>query len=308
MGFSCCTTEASGRLVGLILITGTFISVLLRRASNPTQISLLRASTSLSSSSEGSDGSTSVNLAYLDYLKSCQPGEFRGPDQLQYSTWTTKFLSRRVSIPLYMSKSLNDRDAAVTKAILIQHGNLRNANAYFCGIVSSFLDAVELDEDRSRYIFIAPQFLIDDDVCWDIDSNERRTVRVSEGTTCGYEIFNSEGWKDGQSSLSSASSSDATTFYSYDVYNLILSRLGDGVVFPSLEEVVLVGFSAGAQVLLRYSFVPDFIAANSRMRVRYVVSDPSTYLYLDHLRYHPDKATLGPPDMTWLANWTVIDF
>jgi hypothetical protein len=40
--------------------------------------------------------------------------------------------------------------------------------------------------------------------------------------------------------------------YSYDVFDILIDKLSDRRIFPSLVDIKLVGFSAGAQTLLRY--------------------------------------------------------
>src|SRR5262249_56900341 len=57
--------------------------------------------------------------------------------------------------------------------------------------------------------------------------------------------------------------------------------LADRSRFPRLETVILAGFSAGGQVVQRYAVVGHGETAldAAGIRVRYVVSDPSSYLY-----------------------------
>jgi hypothetical protein len=60
-------------------------------------------------------------------------------------------------------------------------------------------------------------------------------------------------------------------------------------LFPKLSTVVLAGFSAGAQLMQRYSVVGNGEAALTRVGVttEYVVSDPSSYVYFDAARPAP---------------------
>ena len=252
-------------------------------------------------------------LTEVDYFSDCLPGTFRGVDQLQYRTWTTSMSKdrggRTVSLPLYSSHDLAKSNTLIKKVVIIQHGNLRNANTYFCGVCNSLGQLSNLD--RTEYLVIAPQFLIDDDVCWDIFSNQRMTVKASDGINCGYPIFTSEGWKDGASAVSippNTHSDLPNPFYSYEVFNLLIDRVADGVTFPNVESIVLAGFSAGAQTVLRYSFLPLFTLSSPSIKVRYVVSDPSTYLYLDPLRYFTGaRSSRGIPDATWIKDsWKVL--
>ena len=111
-------------------------------------------------------------------------------------------------------------------------------------------------------LIIAPIFLIDGDKCWGTDMNQY-TVSVKDGISCGYPVWSNEGWKDGHmalpcnttASISSSMNSNeaintarcktAPSLHSYDVYNLLIKRLGDPAYFPNLKTVTLFGFSAG---------------------------------------------------------------
>ena len=280
------------RLCGLCLILITILSIRSRK-----NTVFLRNSIMDSNSKE------------IDYFSNCFPGEFRGPDLLQYRTLVSPLPhsnTETVVLPIYSSHDLDIVNKAIKKVVIIQHGNLRNANVYFCGIIES-LKTINIDQGNiNDYLIIAPQFLIDDDVCWDSITGQRLTVKVASRITCGHPIFTSEGWKDGLSALYGSLNS-ATPLYSYDVFNLLINRVADGVTFPNVNDVVLVGFSAGAQTVLRYSILPSYATSIPNIRIRYVVSDPSTYLYMNNQRFMNDKpSSRGQPDRSWIPDaWAV---
>jgi hypothetical protein len=59
-----------------------------------------------------------------------------------------------------------------------------------------------------------------------------------------------------------------------------MARLADRNVFPNLIDVVLAGHPAGGQFVQRYA------AANpERFPTRYIVANPSSYLYMDKQRW-----------------------
>jgi pimeloyl-ACP methyl ester carboxylesterase len=65
---------------------------------------------------------------------------------------------------------------------------------------------------------------------------------------------------------------------SFSVLDDLLAYLADRRRFPHLKDVVLIGHSAGAQLMQRYAVVgKDFTS----LPVRLVISSPSSYLYLD---------------------------
>ena len=100
----------------------------------------------------------------------------------------------------------------------------------------------------------------------------------------------------------------STILYSYDVYNILIEKITNIELFPNLESIVLFGFSAGAQTLFRYAFLPSFnIQSLTNIRIKFVISDPSTYLYFDEKRPFSDKENgFGIPDANWITQWKVL--
>ena len=78
---------------------------------------------------------------------------------------------------------------------------------------------------------------------------------------------------------------------SFDAIDAILEILGDHRRFPNLKTVVLAGHSAGGQLLQRYAVVGrgGDLLERSGIRVRYVVANPSSYVY-----FSPERPALKP--------------
>jgi len=71
------------------------------------------------------------------------------------------------SIPLYTTNDISTYSGDIKHAIIIQHGNLRNANDYFCGAVNSLKESIQNNPNLAMStIIIAPLFLNDQDLCW----------------------------------------------------------------------------------------------------------------------------------------------
>jgi pimeloyl-ACP methyl ester carboxylesterase len=68
---------------------------------------------------------------------------------------------------------------------------------------------------------------------------------------------------------------------SYEALDAILARLADRRIFPNLATVVIAGHSAGGQFVQRYAAVGRGQAPleQAGIHVRYVVANPSSYLY-----------------------------
>lgn len=69
----------------------------------------------------------------------CIPGEFRSVEQLVHKRIALFHQNAgRIDIPIYSTHDMNLPTLPVTSVVLIQHGNLRNANDYFCGAKKFF--------------------------------------------------------------------------------------------------------------------------------------------------------------------------
>jgi hypothetical protein len=71
----------------------------------------------------------------------------------------------------------------------------------------------------------------------------------------------------------------------FDVMDDWLASLADPKRFPQLRDIVLFGHSGGGQLVQRYALVGKF-EPRSGVRLRYVVSAPSSYAYPSGERYH----------------------
>lgn len=170
-------------------------------------------------------------------------------------------LSSGGSIPYYRSAPLSRNDA-IERAIFVVHGNKRDADRYYDRVVA----AAASETDFSDVFLLAPYF---------------QTLRDRPAAHEHY--WSSHGWKIGNKSLDSRRTS------SFAVMNELLSRLcsSEPAIFPRLRTIVIVGHSAGGQFVNRYA-AGGVSCLNKAIEVRYVVMNPSSYLYLDGRR-RPDR-------------------
>ena len=156
----------------------------------------------------------------------------------------------------YQSFSLAGGDSAVTQAVIVVHGADRNANDYF----SSMNDAATLAGRSSSTIVIAPQFQTTDDA-----------PAADEPT------WTSSGWRAGDLS---SSTGPLPRISSYAAIDTILARLSNRAKFSRLARIVVVGHSAGGQLLHRYAATNRTASTLTDIPVRYIAANPSTWLYL----------------------------
>lgn len=164
---------------------------------------------------------------------------------------------------------LDGSAADATDVVIVIHGALRNAGHYYRAILAAG------DSAGRRPVVIAPQFLADVDVK---DSPERD----------GLLYWGTDSWKGGTGGEIS----------SFRVLDELLATLPGA--FPGLRRVTVVGNSAGGQFVNRYAVVGRALEDADGLLsvpVRFVVANPSTFLYFDDLRPgsggfipHPDEA------------------
>jgi pimeloyl-ACP methyl ester carboxylesterase len=137
--------------------------------------------------------------------------------------------------------------------VVVVHGALRDSDRYLADAQDAARRA------GSDALIVAPQFLSVADL-------------VPEGTL----YWDVEGWKGGYPALGAAAVSSFTAMDS------LLDQF-------ATAEVVIFGNSAGGQFVNRYAAVgrgPDLLARRG-VRVRFIISNPSTYLYFGRDRPYP---------------------
>ncbi len=174
----------------------------------------------------------------------------------------------KVSVPIYTSRDFDKGSEDVTLAFIILHGTLRNAGRYMDWGVS----ATERAEATGHTVVVSPQFLME------VDVNEH-------GLSNDVLFWTNNGWKQGDLSRRSTEENPRSVrVSSYEVMDEIVLRLAAS--FPNLEQIVVAGHSAGGQFVNRYaagSMVEETLVNTTTRRpikVRYIVSNPSSYVYL----------------------------
>jgi pimeloyl-ACP methyl ester carboxylesterase len=167
-------------------------------------------------------------------------------------------------IPLNVSRHWNAPLPDVTRALIVFHGQLRNVDVYTKGGEDTVKAA---GTDAAGTLLIVPQFLAEQDIpAHNLDATMLR--------------WNVERWLGGEPAVAPAPLS------AFDAIDAILAKLADRSVLPNLKHVVVAGHSAGGQLVQRYAIVgrgeAPLLAAG--VAVRYIVSNPSSYLYFSDER------------------------
>ncbi|MFM0667417.1 alpha/beta hydrolase [Paraburkholderia sediminicola] len=168
------------------------------------------------------------------------------------------------TVPVFSNGDWLAPTREVQRAAILIHGRLRNGDTYFelaqrsCALAGG---------SAADTLLIVPQFLATADV-------EAHEVPPS---TLHWDWTS---WMGGENAEGPAPIS------SFDVLDAILHTLASREQFASLAEVVIAGHSGGAQVVQRYAVVARDEAplAARGIALRYVVANPSSYVYFDALR------------------------
>lgn len=165
-------------------------------------------------------------------------------------------------VPIYRTHDPTRPDTSIATLLVMIHGTNRDHDRYFETAVAAARDAGVL---RSTLV-IAPQFRTADDQ-----------------PESGAPYWTSGGWKRGH--LSPAASG-SPRISSYEVLEgLLASVTSSSDRFPNLESIVVAGHSAGGQVVHRFAAATALHGVPDHLDVRFVVANPSTYLYLGPERW-----------------------
>jgi hypothetical protein len=205
--------------------------------------------------------------------------------EIQYQSATTvadQYVSVRGDggeglLPCHASRCLDAPVPGIERLLVVVHGALRDSDRYF-----AHADAAAGDVSPSTLI-VAPQFLADVDL---------GALAAAPPGTLHWGV---EGWKGGEPAL------DPAPISSFTAMDCLLQQLtAAGWLRDSKRPaVVIIGNSAGGQYVNRYAAVgraPDALAEHG-ISVRFIIANPSTYLYFD------EKRPVTVPDVAGVNRW-----
>ncbi|MBV9333070.1 MAG: alpha/beta hydrolase, partial [Candidatus Eremiobacteraeota bacterium] len=167
----------------------------------------------------------------------------------------------------YFATASLDGDATATRALIVVHGALRDADYYYDTGVIAANAAHELRDT----LVVAPQF---------VEKSDVTHHNISPRT-----LYWDSKWPGGSNALAPAPIS------TYDVFDAMVAALSDAARFPKLREIVIAGHSAGGQIVQRYAVVGKApqLDGRGRVPVRLIVSNPSSYFYFTDWRPYPQR-------------------
>ena len=167
---------------------------------------------------------------------------------------------------IYRTHPLETKDESITGALIMVHGAGRDADNYFRHVLA----AAFLADALENTLIISPRFASND------GGSCRDTLAANElNWNCARDT-----WRTGGAAI------DNAKITSYDVADEILRKLARKEMFPNLKNIVIAGHSAGGQFATRYE-MSNQVHDSLGVPITYVVSNPSSYAYLDNLRPSP---------------------
>jgi len=164
---------------------------------------------------------------------------------------------------VYSTYALDQKNDQIVRALIVVHGQGRDADNYFrTSLASTFLaNAFE------NTIVISPRFA------------------SNNGTGCRDTLAANEiNWPcSGDSWRSGGIATNNNKLTSYDFMDEIVRELARKENFPNLKAIVISGHSAGGQFVTRYEMANQ-VHESISIPITYVVSNPSSYSYIDSER------------------------
>ncbi|HEY3102225.1 MAG TPA: alpha/beta fold hydrolase [Pyrinomonadaceae bacterium] len=187
---------------------------------------------------------------------------------------------------VYSTYPLDKKNGQIVRALIVVHGQGRDADNYF----RTSLAATFLANAFNDTIVIAPRFASNN------GTGCRDTLGANEvNWPCG-----GDSWRSGGTATNNAK------LTSYDFTDEIVRELANKNNFPNLKAIVISGHSAGGQFATRYEMA-NKIHETIGVAISYVVSNPSSYSYLDPERPSGTNNELRPfgdaRNCTTYDNW-----
>jgi pimeloyl-ACP methyl ester carboxylesterase len=186
---------------------------------------------------------------------------------------------------VYRTLPLGEKNDAVTRALVVVHGQGRDADNYFRTALAAAFLAGRLDDT----IVISPRFASNDGNCRDALAQDEVNWACAR-----------QSWRSGAFAVNNAK------LTSYDLVDELLRRLARKDVFRNLRSIVVTGHSAGGQYVSRYAMA-NTLHEGLGVPVTYVVSNPSSYGYPDANRPKESLVEFGAfeegRNCTTFDNW-----
>jgi len=182
---------------------------------------------------------------------------------------------QRYRMPVYANRRLDRDDLRdIKQVVIVVHGVKRDADHYY----QTVEQLLARNPARARdTLILAPRY----------------TGAIDSGYA-GMAAWRKASWEEGADSVQAAGRPAPVS--AFQVLDDLLRSLDDDERLPALAGIVLAGHSAGAQLVQRYAVLNNIDGPLRRggVALRYVIANPSSYLYLTNERPRPDGKGYAP--------------
>lgn len=168
-----------------------------------------------------------------------------------------------MTVPYYSTIPLERGAQGYRRAIVVMHGTHRDADGYF----NTMVELTQAAGALPFTVVVAPRFQT---------APDRQCSGITDSPPAGDLYWSCGGWKHGSAALNDSSAD------SYQAFDAIVDLIKRG--FPGLERITVAGHSAGGQLVQRYAAANTVENTEPHVPVRYLVANPSSYLYFDPRR------------------------
>ena len=173
---------------------------------------------------------------------------------------------------IYRNYPLETKNDNITRALVFVHGINRDADNHFRTVLAAAFLAGALNNT----LIISPRFASNSNAPGNQVGDCRDALAADEANWI-CETQRADSWRSGGGEVSNGK------LTSFDFMDEIVQRVARKDVFPNLKSIVVAGHSAGGQFVIRYE-MSNQVHDSVVVPISYVVSNPSTYPYLDDKR------------------------
>jgi hypothetical protein len=180
------------------------------------------------------------------------------------------------------------RNKKIKQLIVYIHGARRNGLDYYEWGEA----AVQTAHKDNQTLFISPQFTS----LKDLEDHKHDENHL---------FWANNNWRIGDESVSSKKRKMDESFSSFSLIDSMIARACNRKLFPKLKKITVIGHSAGGQFVSRYAGMTPMPNILRGYHFRFIIMNPSTYMYLDDRR--PVKTatdlTFARPDTTGCGDY-----
>ena len=199
------------------------------------------------------------------------------------STFEIKKGEKTYALRYASNHRIAERNKNIKQLVIYVHGARRNGLDYYEWGEAAVKAANKDDET----LFISPQFTSEKD----LEDHKHDENHL---------FWTANNWRIGDESVSSKKRKMSDAFSSFSLVDSMIVRVCNPKLFPKLRKIIIVGHSAGGQFVSRYVGMTPMVDILRGYQFRFIVMNPSTYLYFDDRR--PIKTatnlTFARPDTT----------